>query len=188
MRSANNLRNHFATISHTARSAVATMLPRHKRAIKPQIIVWQRGCGAPKWGELAAPPMKRLRQMEAHRIVLPLNFHQPCAGGASSSPPLYKTPKNTCLLATRSMVDSLCGSVAATAQCAVCEKIVKFFESAGNTGSTGSTGFRGSTGGSSPSRSQPFSAFPVFPVLPAYPRKNSSPSTPSKSQPLHSYC
>jgi hypothetical protein len=28
----------------------------------------------PKWGELAAPPVKRQRQMEAFRIVLPLNF------------------------------------------------------------------------------------------------------------------
>jgi hypothetical protein len=53
----------------------------------------QRVCGASKRGELAAPPVKKLWQMEAFRIILPLNFHQPSAGGAASSPHFIKRRK-----------------------------------------------------------------------------------------------
>jgi hypothetical protein len=48
----------------------------------------------PTWGELAAPPVKRLRQMEAFRIVMPLNFLQTYAGGAASSPHFVKSAKH----------------------------------------------------------------------------------------------
>jgi hypothetical protein len=82
--------------SHNARAAIA--LPSHGGAEAPRShgiqFSIQVSFSHPKRGKLAALPVKRLRQMEAFSIVLPLNFLQPCAGGAASSPHFIKPAKH----------------------------------------------------------------------------------------------
>jgi hypothetical protein len=80
--------NHFSLFCLEILSGIAML--QYSRTVAQCLRIewrgWQDEFDAPKWGELAAPPVKRLRQMEAFRIVMPLDFHYPCAGGAASSP------------------------------------------------------------------------------------------------------